>query len=91
MYQDFILIGIIPEKLPLQVFPFPSNPSLQLQLYEPSLLEQLALTSHGLAFETHSSISNGVNWKTISLFLLVKRLTALTLPKNGCHNYKAFV
>ena len=64
-----------PKKIPLQFFPSPSNPSLQRQLYEPSLLEQLAFTSHGLVSEAHSSISNGENWKAISLFVSVKGLS----------------
>ena len=43
--------------VPSQSVPFPVNPCLQLQLYEPSLLVQSAFSSHGLKSAEHSSIS----------------------------------
>jgi len=43
--------------LPTQTVPFPVNPSLQVQVKDPSLLKQLAFLSHGPPFFEHSSIS----------------------------------
>ncbi len=43
--------------LPTQTVPFPVNPSLQVQVYDPSLFKQSAFSSHGLPFLEHSSIS----------------------------------
>lgn len=46
-----------PKSLPEQSVPFPVNPSLQVQMYEPSLFKQSAFSSHGLPFVVHSSMS----------------------------------
>ena len=43
--------------LPLQTIPLPVNPFLQVQLYDPSSLEQTAFSSQGLPFFEHSSMS----------------------------------
>ena len=46
--------------LPSQVMPSPVNPFLQVQLYEPSVLLQLALSPHGPGSVKHSSKSGGI-------------------------------
>ena len=43
--------------LPLQTIPLPVNPFLQVQVYDPSSLEQTAFSSQGLPFFEHSSMS----------------------------------
>ena len=43
--------------LPPQVFPSPLYPALQVQIYDPRVLEQLALTSHTGGEALHSSMS----------------------------------
>ena len=45
--------------LPLQIFPFPKNPVLQLHKKDPSVLLQFALTSQADGF-LHSSISESI-------------------------------
>ena len=45
-------------KLPVQFLPFPVNPSLQVQLWPPSVLLQTALTSQLWDLVLHSSMSN---------------------------------
>lgn len=72
--------------LPTQTVPFPVNPSLQVQVYDPSLFKQSAFSLHGLPFFEHSSMS-----KTK---LLVKRkiscqvYTAQKLRQYNNHLYK---
>lgn len=43
--------------LPRQIVPFPVKPSLQTQAYDPMLLQHSALSSHGLPYFEHSSMS----------------------------------
>ena len=45
--------------LPLQVTPFPVNPVLQAQLYDPILLEHKAFESQACVPSKHSLISEG--------------------------------
>ena len=45
------------KNLPWQVFPSPLYPALQVQIYDPRVLEQLALLSHTGEEALHSSTS----------------------------------
>ena len=47
--------------LPWQVFPSPVYPALQVQMYDPRVLEQLALMSHTGVEAPHSSMSRITN------------------------------
>ena len=47
--------------LPWQVFPSPAYPALQVQMYDPRVLEQLALMSHTGEEAPHSSMSRTTN------------------------------
>ena len=47
--------------LPWQVFPSPVYPALQVQIYDPRVLEQLALMSHTGVEAPHSSMSRTTN------------------------------
>ena len=48
------------QNLPAQVTPSPSNPVLQVQVYEPSVFSQSALSLQLCAPVTHSSISSNI-------------------------------
>lgn len=65
-------INIITSRLPSQVMPSPVNPFLHEQMYEPSVLLQLALSPHEPGSVRHSSKSKVVDKKyTFSdLFIL---------------------
>lgn len=56
--QEKFIVTVTLKNVPSQVAPSPVNPCLQVQLYEPSLLVQLAFLSHGLDSAEHSSISD---------------------------------
>ena len=47
--------------IPWQVFPSPVYPVLQVQIYDPRVLEQLALMSHTGEEALHSSMSRTAN------------------------------
>ena len=47
--------------IPWQVFPSPVYPALQVQIYDPRVLEQLALMSHTGVEAPHSSMSRTTN------------------------------
>ena len=47
--------------LPWQVFPSPEYPALQVQIYDPRVLEQLALLLHTGEEALHSSMSRTTN------------------------------
>ena len=47
--------------LPWHVFPWPVYPDLQVQIYDPRVLEQLALMSHTGEEAPHSSMSRTTN------------------------------
>ena len=49
--------------LPSQDVPFPENPCLQVQLYEPILLAHMAFLSQGFVSAEHSSMSNDAKRK----------------------------
>ena len=60
--------------LPWQVFPSPVYPALQVQIYDPRVLEQLALMSHTGEEAPHSSMSRTtsilIDEKIIERYLL---------------------
>ena len=58
----FVVITVTrPLILPWQVFPSPVYPALQVQMYDPRVLEQLALMPHTGVEAPHSSMSRRTN------------------------------
>ena len=60
VFTNHLLLNVSTWCLPSQVMPSPVNPFLQVQLYEPSVLLQLALSPHGPGSVKHSSKSGEI-------------------------------
>ena len=74
--------------------PFPTKPSLQLQLYDPTLFTQVALTSQSWDPAMHSSMSSTVQIKQQTTFykenlFLNCFFLAVSLPFHSTTNYTA--
>ena len=77
--------------IPWQVFPSPVYPALQVQIYDPLVLEQLALMSHTGVEAPHSSMSRTTNilidekkyWRAFT--------QALTCDVEGTHSFVTWV
>ena len=77
--------------IPWQVFPSPVYPALQVQIYDPRVLEQLALMSHTGVEAPHSSMSRTTNilidekkyWRAFT--------QALTCDVEGTHSFVTWV
>ena len=59
VFYNTILVSVI--KLPVQIVPAPINPSLHVQLYEPTKFSHVAFVSQSV--EIHSSMSEKVKHK----------------------------
>lgn len=68
------------KELPRQITPFPTKPSLQVQVNDPSLLKQSAFLSQGFPFFVHSSTS-GTKYR-IDQYLFYIRVN---VPINWIH------
>ena len=77
--------------IPWQVFPSPVYPALQVQIYDPRVLEQLALMSHTGVEALHSSVS-----RTTSILIHEKNYwraftQALTCDVGSTHSFVTWV
>ena len=72
--------------LPTQTVPFPVNPSLQVQVYDPSVFKQSAFSLQGLPFFEHSSMSK--TKLSVKQKIPCQVYTAQTLRKYDNYLYK---